>query len=73
MYKMVLIKNQTNKSIEIKQNSTWTVRAIDSTDEFVVQKNLPLMNQLDFVKNMISLYNLFFYVDEPKKLIIFEP
>lgn len=70
---MVLIKNQTNKSIEIKQNSTWTVRAIDSTDEFVVQKNLPLMNQLDFVKNMISLYNLFFYVDEPKKLIIFEP
>lgn len=85
MYKMVLIKNQTNKPIEIKQNSTQTVQAINSTDDFTLQEiidpinninhkgNLQDINQLDFVKNMISLFNLFFYVDESKKLIIFEP
>lgn len=67
--------------------SFYGIRGVNSTDEFTLQGvddiventdrkfsgNLPAdITQLDFVKSMISIFNLQFYVNEDKKTITFE-
>jgi hypothetical protein len=42
------------------------------TNEFIIQDNLPADSQLEFIKDFISLYNLYIIEDTTNKTIYFE-
>ncbi len=48
------------------------IKCISSDDDLIIPKFLPEISQLDFIKDLIVLFNLRFDVDNEKKIIFFD-
>lgn len=62
----LLTQNYTFNSLNL------SVKNISGDIDFKIAKNLPDMSQIDFIKSLIAMFNLYFTVDEVNKAIYFE-
>lgn len=64
--------SQGQHRIEIFSGSKYKIRNVSGDIDFKIAKNLPNIKQIDFIKSLITMFNLYFTVDLNGKIISFE-
>jgi len=61
-----------NYTVKINSGSNFTIKNISGDVDFKIAKNLPNVKQIDFIKSLITMFNLYFTVDINSKIIFLE-